>query len=312
MTCTLLPTPIGVGPARVSAVEEFARTRRASLDSITLRAWAPSPELDSAKTLAFAEVLASFRRERGNGEDIWLTVTDPAAQTASQPSPPDTGRHEIAVPHVFLWRETQQILLAWERLPEGRAVDLMGAPLEVLRAWAAHPRRVVRLAQIAAGAPLASPQGHLSFRWIVTHELRAAEVLSAYRASFDHVSLRVTVEEEKLVAEVLTDLVGLIAVTRPSSIATPGLWLQCGAVRLHLSSRQARREEMGFPGTAPNHVALRVHSVEDIRRALEERGIATVLQGSLANQLWWRLQSGTTIEFQQADSAPESKVHVLP
>jgi hypothetical protein len=303
--------PISVGPARVSGVEEFARTRRASLDSITLRAWAPSLELDPAKTLAFAEILAPFRRERGDGEDIWLIVADTAAQTVSPLSQPGTGGHDIAVPHVFLWRETQQILLAWERLPEGRAVDLMGASLEVLRAWAAHPKRVVRLAQIAAAAPIASPEGHLSFRWIVTHELRAAEALSAYRASFDHVSLRVTAEEEKLVAEVLTDLVGLIAVTRPSSIATPGMWLQCGAVRLHLSSRRARHEEMGFPGTAPNHIALRVHSVEDIQHVLEERGIATVRQGSLTNQLWWRLQSGTTIEFQQTDSAPESKVHVL-
>jgi hypothetical protein len=301
-----LPPPIAVKPAARGAASELAG-RSVSAGAVNVRTWDAGLELDPVKTLAVAETLATFRRERDAPQDVWILVPASAGRAAE---PPDAGAGNIAVPHVFVWEPTQQILLAWERLTESRAVELMEAPLEVLLAWAACPRRVTRLAEIAFAADSPASEGHLSFRWIVSHEIQAAQALSADRVSFDHVSVHVAPEEEEDVAETLSEVVGLIALTRPASIATPGRWLQCGAVRVHLSSREARPQESGFPGTAPNHIALRVRSIDEIEHGLNERGIVTVRKGSLGHQLWWRLLSGTTIEFQQADSFEESEIRV--
>jgi hypothetical protein len=320
--------PIAVAPADERATAELASSRRVSLGAVTVHVWDAGLECDVAKTLAFADTLAAFRQERHAEQDIWIFVPDSANHAAE---PPHAGAGHVAVPHAFLWEQTRQILLAWERLTERRAAELMDVPLKVVRAWAARPARVARLAEIAfaANSPASeghrvarlaeiafaanSPasEGHLSFRWIVSHEMHAAEALSGDRVSFDHVSIHVTPEEEARVLEALSEVVGLIALTRPASIATSGRWLQCGVARLHLSSRDARPEESGFPGTAPNHIALRVRSVDEVEQGLSKRGIATARGGSLGHQLWWRLLSGTTIEFQQDDSFREDEIRVL-
>jgi hypothetical protein len=308
MTPRSLPMPIAVAPADERATAELASSRRVSLGAVTVHVWDAGLECDVAKTLAFADTLAAFRQERHAEQDIWIFVPDSANHAAE---PPHAGAGHVAVPHAFLWEQTRQILLAWERLTERRAAELMDVPLKVVRAWAARPARVARLAEIAFAANSPASEGHLSFRWIVSHEMHAAEALSGDRVSFDHVSIHVTPEEEARVLEALSEVVGLIALTRPASIATSGRWLQCGVARLHLSSRDARPEESGFPGTAPNHIALRVRSVDEVEQGLSKRGIATARGGSLGHQLWWRLLSGTTIEFQQDDSFREDEIREL-
>jgi hypothetical protein len=304
---THLPAPITVVAAGRREVAEFVAGGRITVGATTIHAWDAGLDWDPAKTLAFAETLATLRRGRGLEQDTWIFVPESINQASETP---EASVGNIAVPHVFLWEPTRQILLAWERLAESRAVEVMGAPIDVLRAWGASPERVRRLAEIAL-APAEVPEGHLSLRWIVSHELQAAEALSADRVSFEHVSIHVAPQEEEQVAATLTELVGLVALTRPAPITTPGRWLQCGSMRVHLNRREARAYEPGFPGAAPNHIALRVSSVDAIERGLDQRGIPTARGGSLGHQLWWRLLSGTTIEFQQADSFTDGDLHLL-
>jgi hypothetical protein len=297
-----LPPPLAIGSGSAGAPAGSAAPRDFDCCGIAVHIWDAGIAIDVEKTLAFAEVLAASRHRRGALAD--LTVLVPAGSER-----PTAGSGWIAVPHVFVWEPTCTAALAWELLEDTHATQLMGAPIGRMRFWAERSERLIGLARLAPLSGQQSSSQHLSFRWILAHEEAAAQVLSGYSAAVDHVSLHVSVEEQALVVDVLTNVVGLLAVDRPASIATPGCWLQCGTVRLHLNSRETRGSESSFPGTAPNHLCFRVRSVEEIEQDLAERGISTARAGSLRHQLWWQLSGGTTFEFQQQDSIPDTKIY---
>lgn len=297
-----LPPPLAIGPGSSGALAGSSASCDFDHCGIAVHIWEAGITADVEKTLAFGEMLAASRHRRGTLAD--LTILVPAG-----PERPTAGSGWIAIPHVFIWEPTGAATLAWELLEDTHATQLMGTPIGRMRYWAERSERLIGLAQLALSGGRQSSSQHLSFRWILAHEEAAAQVLSGYSAAVDHVSLHVSAGEQALVVEVLTNVLGLLAIDRPASIATPGCWLQCGPVRLHLNSRKARGSEPSFPGTAPNHLCFRVRSVEQIERELAERGISTVRAGSLRHQLWWQLSGGTTFEFQQQDSVPDRKIH---
>lgn len=291
-----LPPPIRLTSRSAAEVDEFRQSGLAVIRDIRIHLWDAAPDIDIAKTLSLAHALAEARIQRGATDEIRLAVpTDRCHGTEDS--------RWLMVPHVFLWEPTGQVTLGWERLEPVQAETLMGAPIDAIRTWTDGAHRLIELATISARHDSESA-GHLSVRWVLGNEAAAAEALSASKVSLDHVSLHTDPAEEALLAEVLTG-VGLVEIKRPASIDAPGRWLQCGNVRIHLNSRSEQVGESTFPGTAPNHVCLRVPDIAEVERSLGARGIPTLRAGTLRHQLWWRLAGGTTIEFQQRDSVPD-------
>jgi hypothetical protein len=174
---------------------------------------------------------------------------------------------------------------------------LVGGSTEDAARWARPPRQLLRLLELAAAEP-EPVAGHLSLRWLLSHQELAAQRLTTDLIELEHVSLHVSHEEEDAVVDALVDALGMVEIPRPASISVPGRWLQAGSARVHLNSRAARQEEAGFPGTAPNHVCLAVADVHACECALQRAGLDTRRVGSLGTQVWMRLRSGTVIELQ--------------
>ena len=133
-------------------------------------------------------------------------------------------------------------------------------------------------------------------------------MLSVAVVGIEHVSLHVPAEEEDRVVEAFTIALGMVEIPRPVSIDVPGRWLQAGACRVHLNSRERREAERGFPGTAPNHVCFAVADLESAEEAIQAAGFETRRAGSLGGQVWFRLTGGTAIELQRLRSRGPSSV----
>ncbi len=217
--------------------------------------------------------------------------------------PPVEGEAELAIPHVLAWGDPAEAALIWERIERSEVARLLDASPETAARWASQPELLLRLAELSLSArsPISPVPGeaHLSFRWVLTHEADVASLLSGRDVVLDHVSLHLGESEAQELVRILTTCVGLIEIERPASIPTPGYWLACGDARLHLSTRERRPDETGFPGTAPNHLCFAVTDLDAVRLALDTAGVTTAQAGSLGNQLWMKTSEGTVVEFQR-------------
>jgi catechol 2,3-dioxygenase-like lactoylglutathione lyase family enzyme len=275
-----------------------------------VKVW-PDGRCLAARAQAFGSILAASRERRG------IPVHTLTIYSAQTPEPPNDQPQPGALwaPHIYRWDPDGEAALAWELGREPELEDALGAGADAIRRWASRPERLLDLAALAgpaAGGDQAhdgderaqneQQQGHLSLRWILANERAAAAALSSAQVGIEHVSLHVDPHEEARLVRALVDGLGLVEVARPASITTPGRWLQAGATRVHLNSRTARTEETGFPGTAPNHICFAVADPQAAAAAVQAAGFSIVRQGSLGNQTWWRLSSGTTIELQPIPS----------
>ena len=279
---------------------------------------------EAVRARAFGAILARSRSARGVLDGV-LEIF--AAEDPLEP-PAFAGPGAMWVPHVFCWERLDQPALAWERCSAADAEQRIGGTVEQLARWAEQPQLLLALLRMATtdtrGGRTASTEGnsvpasggaasisrrgemgcaapvgtHLSMRWITANEAQVAEWLSRGVVGVEHVSLHVAVEEEPRVARMLIEALGLIEISRPTSIRVPGRWLQAGAVRVHLNSRAVEAGEEGFPGTAPNHVCFAVADLDSAERAVRDAGFQTRRAGSLGQQVWFRLASGTAVELQ--------------
>ncbi len=239
-------------------------------------------------------MLASAREARG-------LLTGPLLIYAAEDSesPADaSGEDTLWVPHIYCWQPDGAPAIAWELQTEDAVRRTLDADPAAVRRWARCPQQLLRLAGLAANETT-DAVSHLSMRWVLANETSVASALSIERVTLEHVSIHVGADEEPRVVALLVNGLGLIETARPASIETPGRWLQAGPVRIHLNSREMRSEEIGFPGTAPNHICFSVAELDAAVAAVEKAGFATVRAGSLGGQAWFRLSSGTTIELQQ-------------
>jgi hypothetical protein len=249
---------------------------------------------DFARAGAFGAALAESRERRG------LLVGPVTAFASESPLglPPPAPEGRSWVPHVYCWREPVSVSLAWEQLAPERLGPIFESSLERVQWWAERPALLLTLAKLAADSRQVPAAGHLSLRWVLANEHAALATLSAASVELEHVSVWVTPAEEARLVDLL-ERIGLIEVPRPASLSVPGCWLQAGATRVHLNSRESRSHEPGFPGTAPNHICFAVADLPGAVAAAENAGFATARVGSLGAQVWFRLQSGTVIEPQQ-------------
>lgn len=254
---------------------------------------------DTVRAQTFGAVLARSRAERGLLDlDQPLEIFATADSSRSTPTPP---AEHVWVPHMFCWQKPAEAALAWELCDENAVEARLGRRLEDVVRWAARPNLLLRLAALAADRPaydVQSPDQHLSFRWLLAHQEEVAELLSGSVVALEHVSLHVTADEEARVIQALTGALGLVEIPRPAGIAIPGCWLQAGHCRVHLNSRTGYEREQGFPGTAPNHICFAVADLTAAEQAVKAAGFATRRAGSLGDQVWFRLASGSAVELQ--------------
>ncbi len=252
---------------------------------------------------AFGAVLAAARQRR----DLPTLVTVFAAE---DPLPPDDALGEglLWVPHLYRWFPGGEPAIAWELCPEEYVPAALDASAQQVRRWGSAPDRLLQLARLASDRPDASTSDYLSMRWILSHEREAAAALCDGLVQLEHVSLHVTVEEQERLVAALVEGLGLVEVGRPPTITVPGRWFQAGDVRIHLNSRPVRQDEPTFPGTAPNHVCFAVLNLERAVSAVEAAGFDVVWAGSLGDQAWWRLASGTTLELQPLRRPPQPSI----
>jgi hypothetical protein len=291
MALDALPPPLVLAPAT-----ESAKQGRTTLDEPHISVHS-DPDCDALRALTFGEVLAASRARRSMGSDaIEIFV---AVDPFSPPPAPADGWAWL--PHLFCWRTSEAVSIAWELGPLQRLVELVEADADAIAWWAARPQLLLRLGRLATRTPRdEEAEGHLSVRWLLLNEATALAVLAAASGvEFEHVSLHVEAAVEEQVARILTMALGLAEVPRPAGISAPGRWLSCGAIRIHLNCRTARMHEIGFPGTAPNHVCFAVIDIDLAERALHVQGIATTRAGSLQQpQVWFELPGGTIVELQ--------------
>jgi catechol 2,3-dioxygenase-like lactoylglutathione lyase family enzyme len=267
------------------------------------------PRCDTKRAQAFGTALVAAREARG------LLCGPVFIFAAAEPEPP-AGMSEpgtLWVPHIYRWRRDGESGIAWELQEENQVGSTLDAEPSDVRRWAARPGQLLRLAELAGPNTEGGTSDHLSMRWVLANEAAAAAALSTEHIALEHVSLHVSPEEESRVAAALVDGLGMIEIARPPSIKTPGRWLQAGLTKVHLSSRDTRPAEPGFPGTAPNHVCFAVTDFEAAVIAVERAGFPIVRAGSLGSQAWFRLATGTTIELQQRRwPDPLGSVHLDP
>jgi hypothetical protein len=242
---------------------------------------------------AFGALLADSRESRG------LPAT-PTVFAAQDPRAPDVAPGEglAWVPHLYRWGRGGEPAIAWELAHEDDVLGAIEAPAADVRRWARRTQQLLRLARLAPDEPKTATDGYLSMRWILTHECETAAALCNEMVELEHVSLHVDPDEHERLLAVLVEGLGLVEVARPGSITVPGNWLQAGHARIHLNSRTGREGERGFPGTAPNHICVAVADLDAAVAAVEAAGFDVVRAGSLSEQAWWRLKSGTAIEMQ--------------
>lgn len=283
---TRLPPPLVVAPSDVSA------ERRADLEVIL------GDGADRVRAEAFGAVLARSRAARSVLEDRLQIF---AADDVTIP-PPVAEEGKIWVPHVFFWEPSERPALAWELCDQNGVEGRLGYPLDAVARWAARPQLLLRLLSMAAAGDRSQatgePDEHLSFRWVLSHEDAAAQMLCSEVVCIDHVSIHLSADDEDRVARLLCDGLGLVEIPRPASITVPGRWLQAGNCRIHLNSRAQRRGEPTFPGTAPNHVCFAVGNLDVAERAVRQAGFQIRRAGSLGHQLWFQLPGDTVIELQ--------------
>ena len=243
----------------------------------------------AARLLNFGELLVRRRKERScEGHEIVLCAEEPSVPCGW-----------VAIPHVYAWQSADDVRVVWEAMQLDRAEAIFDAPADAVARWARHSEDVLWLARQSRVASLSGE--HLSFRWIVRNEKTAASLISARGARFHHVSIHVEQQWGPRIRQIFTDVLGLVEISRPSSITTDGHWLQCGEVAIHLSTRAQREEDVSFPGTAPNHLCFSVGDLAAAAAALTSLDVRTTRAGSLGNQLWFHLPGGTTVELQQRD-----------
>jgi hypothetical protein len=215
--------------------------------------------------------------------------------------PPPSPEEQVWVPHIFCWLKMDAVALTWELVPLTCLESLFGGSLEDVIRWARRPDLLLRLARLASRGQTSGE--HLSFRWLIANQERAALALAAEKVTVEHISLHVEAEAMDRVVELLTTAVGLVEIPRPSTITIPGRWLQAGNSRVHLNSREACDDEVGFPGPRPNHLCFAVANPAEVERALAAQGVATEQAGSLAErQIWFRLPGGCVVELQPSAS----------
>lgn len=266
---------------------------RAAHDAQTgpLRLLPGTNDVDVAR--AFGAVLVEARATRGlSPSEIALLVPD-------DPFRPVAGREgdDVWLPHLFSVDTPSEPMIAWELTSRTLASEILGPSASDAERWGRCPAQLVRLLELAA-REREPAEGHLSLRWLLAHQEFAARLLTEGQVEIDHVSLHVAADEEDMLVDALVAALGMVEIPRPPSISVPGRWLQTGSSRLHLNSRNPRPDEPGFPGTAPNHLCLRVADLDACERELERTGLETRRAGSLGQQLWVRLASGTAIELQ--------------
>jgi hypothetical protein len=251
------------------------------------------PRCVPERAAAFGALLAASREARG------LPAT-PTVFAAQDPWAPDVAPGEgwMWVPHLYRWGRGGEPAIAWELAHEDDVLGAVEAPPADVRRWTRRTQQLLRLARLAPDEPRAATDGYLSMRWILTHEREAVAALCNEMVELEHVSLHVDPEEHERLLAALVEGLGLVEVARPASIAVPGNWLQAGHARIHLNARTGREGERGFPGTAPNHICVAVADLDAAVVAVEAAGFDVVRAGSLREQAWWRLESGTVIEMQ--------------
>jgi hypothetical protein len=201
---------------------------------------------------------------------------------------------EILVPHIACSLDAVSLII-WEQTDPQAATRAIEAPAEAIERWALRPRDLLRLAEFATDQPDASGT-HLSLRWVLGNEHRVAQLLS--EASVDHVSLHFSDEEAAKFADLLRSGLGLLEVSRPASIPTPGRWFASSTSMIHVSTRTTE-DAVRARGSAPNHVCVTVRRSARIIDYLESAGIPYETGGSLSvAQIWIRWQSGHALEIQ--------------
>ena len=251
---------------------------------------------DEGREEAFRAALSGARESRGlSGDRVTLFVP------ADSSSPADLDRSEIWIPHVYAWEKVDAIRLAWERCDRSEVESLLGASTEAVTRWAARGDELIALGKRAAAETSSRHKEsgqYLSFRWVLEHEPQVARLLSEDAVAIEHVSFYVAAGREAEVARLLVEALGMVEIERPAEIEVPGRWLQAGQSRVHLNSREAYEDEVGFPGSAPNHVCFAVADLNSTEQAVRSFGISTQHSGSLGDQVWFRLPGETVIELQ--------------
>lgn len=256
------------------------------------------PGCDRVRARAMGALLAEARGERGlagAGPRIFVSAGDPGAAP-----PPWPGMRWA--PHLLRWTPPGTVGLAWEADTPERLATLLDAPAAAIATWAEQPAALLRIAMRAPRTGGGS-DGYLSLRWLLAHP-EAAVAAATSDLAFDHVSLHATPQEMSRVRALLRDGLGLVEVARPACIDVAGHWLAAGSVRVHLNAR----DHVAAPasGTAPNHVGFCVAQLDDVQAAVESHGFACQRAGSLGEQAWFRLESGTVIELQRLTRTPGS------
>jgi glyoxylase I family protein len=105
----------------------------------------------------------------------------------------------------------------------------------------------------------------------------------------DHTSVRITdLARSRAFYE---GLLGLPPAPRPE-LGVPGAWYDVGGAQLHLIQQQKMLD--GIDPTDP-HFALEVDDLEEVKRALDARGVPYLQFG--AAQLWIRDPDGNVVEI---------------
>jgi hypothetical protein len=202
------------------------------------------------------------------------------------------------VPHLYCWKEAELTWIAWEFVTAGESEHPLGAA--VARPWLADKALLYAAVRIAAKNAVAlegASVEYFSTRWLIRNEWFLEVAQSNSDSEIGHVSLHVSEAEEETLVELLTTSFGMIQISRPSAIKTPGTWLLAGNSTLHLNSR-AIADGPEVSGTAPNHLCLMTLDLDLAQQSIESAGYSVIEAGSLGNQIWFRLRSGTMIEVQ--------------
>ena len=254
---------------------------------------------DAAVARAFGALLLDSRADRGlPAANVELFVSREDSETLP-PTPAVGGR--MWAPHLIAVAPEDEPTLVWELADPAMFETALEAPARDIAVWANQPHALLRLAALARPSDSITGE-YLSLRWLMAHQGQAASAASA-GVAFEHVSIHATPAEMDRVRGVLRDALGLVEIPRPSTISIPGHWLAAGEVRVHLNAREGVAPAAA--GTAPNHICFAVANLEAVKARVEALGFACQEAGSLGDQIWFRLQSGTVLELQRRRRAQQ-------